>query len=442
MAAQVMMQLRAQFSCPLSVTDLYTAPTVRGLAKLIAGKASGEAVTAPSLAEQVQLDPAIVADGLPRPPKGPPRAVLLTGATGFLGAYLLHELLQQTPATVHCLVRCSNPAEGERRLREHLARLELPLWSPGRVVIVPGDLAQPLLGLAPEGFATLAAQVDAIHHCGAWVNFARPYAALKAANVQGTQEVLRLATTSRLKPVHHVSTVFVAMGAIQARAEQVLEDEPLSAPQGHDTGYTESKWVAEGLCRLAMQRGLPVAVYRPGNILGDTRSGVCNHDDYITKVLQGCAQLGAAPLRHYPLPVGPVDDVARTIVALSLDAGNLGKSHHVIHPEPLPWDRLFEALRSFGHDVPAMPWQRWCALLAEQLEQGSTNALAPLADLLGAPQDRHMPRFGMDNAMPARQRAGLAVPDMGLPYLHRMLDHLTQAGLLPVPLRQPEEEVR
>jgi phthiocerol/phenolphthiocerol synthesis type-I polyketide synthase E len=446
MAAQVMMQLRSKYACPLSVTDLYTAPTVRGLAALIAGKASapqhGEAATAPSLADEVQLDPAIVADGLLRRTEGPPGAVLLTGATGFLGAYLLHELLQQTRATVFCLVRCTDAADGEHRLREHLGRLELPSWSSGRVVVVRGDLAEPLLGLAPEAFAALAVQVDAVHHCGAWVNFARPYATLKAANVLGTQEVLRLAATGRLKPVHHVSTVFVAMGAIQARAEQILEDEPLSAPQGHDTGYTESKWVAEGLCRLAMQRGLPVAVYRPGNILGDTRNGVCNHDDYISKVLQGCTQLGAAPRRDYQLPVGPVDDVARTIVALSLDAGNLGKSHHVIHPDPLPWDRLFEALRTFGHDVPAMSWQRWCALLSEQLKQDSTNALAPLADLLGAPQDRHMPRFGLDNAMSARQRAGLAVPDMGLPYLHRMLDHLTRAGLLPVALRQTEEDAR
>lgn len=447
MAAQVMMQLRSQFSCSLSVTDLYTAPTVRGLAALIAGKVGGapqhgEATNALSLADEVKLDPAIVADGLLRAGDGPPRAVLLTGATGFLGAYLLHELLHQTRATVYCLVRSSDAAEGERRLRNRLGHLELPSWSPGRVVAVPGDLAMPMLGLSPEGFAALAAQVDAIYHCGAWVNFARPYAALKAANVLGTQEMLRLAVTDRLKPVHHVSTVFVAMGAIQARAELVLEDEPLSLPQGHDTGYTESKWVAEGLCRLAMQRGLPVAVYRPGNILGDTRSGVSNHDDYITKVLQGCVQLGAAPRRHYPLPVGPVDDIARTIVALSLDPDNLGKSHHVIHPDPMPWDRLFEALRSFGHEVPAMPWLTWCTLLAEQLEQGSTNALAPLADLLGAPQDRQMPRFGLDNAMSARLRAGLRVPDMGLPYLHRMLEHLTRAGLLPAALRQPQEDLR
>lgn len=447
MAAQVMMQLRLQFTCHMSVTDLYTTPTVRGLAALIAKKTggaprNGAKLNAPSLADEVQLDPSIVADGLHQPAEGPPGVVLLTGATGFLGAYLLQELLQQTGATVHCLVRSGDAAEGERRLREHLDLLGLPSWNPGRVVVVSGDLARPMFGLDPESFAALSAQIDVIHHCGAWVNFARPYAVLKGANVEGTQEVLRLAATGRLKPVHHVSTVFVAMGAIQAGAELVLEDEPLSVPHGHDTGYTESKWVAEGLCRLAMQRGLPVAVYRPGNILGDTRSGVCNHDDYITKVLQGCAQLGAAPQRQYQLPVGPVDDVARTIVALSLDARNLGKSHHVIHPDPLPWDSLFEALRSFGHDVPAMPWQQWCALLAEQLKQGSTNALAPLADLLGAPQDRHMPRFGLDNAMPARQRAGLAVPDMGQPYLHRMLGHLTRAGLLPVVQGQPQERAR
>ncbi|TGU59995.1 hypothetical protein EN829_068110, partial [Mesorhizobium sp. M00.F.Ca.ET.186.01.1.1] len=77
-----------------------------------------------------------------------------------------------------------------------------------RIIPVIGDLAQPRLGLSAGQFERLAETVDVIYHNGALVNFVYPYAALKKANVIGTEEILRLAAVKKTKPVHFVSTIF------------------------------------------------------------------------------------------------------------------------------------------------------------------------------------------------------------------------------------------
>jgi hypothetical protein len=153
-------------------------------------------------ARRSDADPGIVPEGPVSPRWNDPEQVLLTGSTGFLGAYLLRELLDRTRAVVHCLVRAPTPEQGKRRLRDTLA--ERGLWDDtfsDRIVPVLGDLTQPRLGLPEEDFAALAERLDGIYHNGARVNFLARYSALKATNVQGTIELLRLACHRRATPM-------------------------------------------------------------------------------------------------------------------------------------------------------------------------------------------------------------------------------------------------
>src|SRR4029453_521432 len=128
--------------------------------------------------------------------------ILLTGATGFLGAFLLHELLEKTRADIYCLVRCTDEEEGRARL---LASLEGYL--PGirqevsRIIPVPGDLSQSQLGLTTEEFQMLAGKVDAIYHSAAMVNWVYSYEQLKPSNVNGIREILKLASQVKIKPL-------------------------------------------------------------------------------------------------------------------------------------------------------------------------------------------------------------------------------------------------
>ncbi|MFI0353850.1 type I polyketide synthase [Actinomadura sp. 9N407] len=436
MVTQVTRDLRRMGATQLTAADVLKASTVADMAALVERALGGEPLapvrTGPRLEDEVVLDETIRADGLPAPAPGPPETVLLTGATGFVGAFLCAELLARTKATVVCLVRAADATAGTERVNAALDSYGLPGAGSGRLQVVAGDLARPLLGLGDDGFADLAERVDAIYHCGAWVNFVRPYRALKAANVLGTQEILRLATRSRLKPVHHISTLAVLAGAMTGDADVLREDDPLPPPIGHDTSYSQSKWVAEGLAGIARERGVPVSVYRAGGVLPDSRSGAANTEDYVTKVIQGCVQLGLAPLRRYELSVGTVDHLARQVVALSLRPEALGRTYHTIDPEPLAWNRIFDEIRSFGHPVRGVPFDEWRTALIDEVDSaGDDNALAPLMAMVGDTPDRAMPVIDCANVASALPPEAAPAPPLDQAFFDRMLGFLVRARLLP-----------
>src|SRR5579872_823998 len=209
------------------------------------------------------------------------RTIFLTGSTGFLGAYLLHDLLVATDACVYCLIRCRSEKDGSERIKKNL--LKYGLWSddfPSRIVPVPGDLSRPFLGVGEEVFDTLCNVIDAVYHSGAVVNFVYPYNNLKDSNVRGTQEVIRLACCIRRKPLNFVSTVGIFPPATDRNARVLESDPPPSNWQQLTIGYRQSKWVAEKIVTIAADRGLPVRIYRPGIVTGDSATGIWNTDDF------------------------------------------------------------------------------------------------------------------------------------------------------------------
>src|SRR5205823_2713406 len=147
-----------------------------------------------------------------------------------------------------------------------------------RLVAVPGDLEQPMLGLGPEQFLLLANRVDAIYHSGAMVNFIYPYSALKKANVDGTREVLRLACTSKAKAVHHFSAVDIFLSSRKKDYVIWEQDSLYSDVVAH--GYIQSKWVGERLVAIARDRGLNAMIYRPWTIMGHSTTGAAHVNDF------------------------------------------------------------------------------------------------------------------------------------------------------------------
>jgi thioester reductase-like protein len=343
------------------------------------------AVPVTELNPEVVLDPAIHPESLPVEGPTEPAHIFLTGATGFLGAFLLHELLQQTEATIYCLVRCANVEEGRRRIDRNLAaHLPGSDHHRGRIIPVVGDLSHPLLGLSPEQFEVLASQIDTIYHNGAAVNWIYSYSRLKSANVVGTQEILRLASRGTGKPVHVVSSlsVFPLVGNPQGKVFR----EPDSLDHGGVLygGYTQSKWVAEKLATVARSRGLPVAIYRPGIITGHSQTGAWNTDDFMSRLIKSWIELGSAPDLDGATDMTPVDYVSSAMVHLSLSKQALGKVFHLVNPQRIHLRELVAWIRSSGYPIQHLPYDEWRTELLSRASRSKGQALYSLVPLFSA----------------------------------------------------------
>ena len=340
------------------------------------------AIPVTDLEGEVVLDDAIGPGSLSAEHTKDRAQILLTGATGFLGAFLLHELLRRTGATIYCLVRSADAEAGMQRIERNLAA-----YIPGsdtsrsRIIPVVGDLSQPLLGLPPRRFDGLAAEIDTIYHNGAAVNWISSYSRLKPANVQGTHEILRLASRGAPKRVHVVSSLSVFPLIGNPLGKLVREQDSVDHGGVLYGGYTQSKWVAEKLAEVARSRGVPVTIYRPGIITGHSQTGAWNTDDFMSRLIKSWIELGSAPDLDGATDMTPVDYVSKAIIHLSLSDRTHGKVFHLINPRQTHVRELVDWIRSFGYPVERVSYDRWRTELlhhAGRFKDQAAYSLVPL----------------------------------------------------------------
>ncbi|HKO89512.1 MAG TPA: amino acid adenylation domain-containing protein, partial [Polyangiaceae bacterium] len=258
----VRLQARAaKVGLVFSIRDVFEARTIGALARRIDERRisphalpsvslDGEQVRAAlwsdvRLAESVRVRPGSRAVG---------NAVLLTGATGFLGTHLLRELAAHRQDPIYVLVREPSAAKARVRLAQSLEQYGLPLESLERVKCLAGDLKLPGLGLSRDVWTSLSGSLEHIYHSAAAVNHVEGYAALKSANVDGLEQLLALAAEGG-SAVHLVSTLDVLEPSEYPAGTLVREDAEVPPPI-RANGYAQSKWVAEKVMALASQRGI------------------------------------------------------------------------------------------------------------------------------------------------------------------------------------------
>ncbi len=386
------------------------------------------------------------------------RTVLLTGATGFLGRFLGMEWLEglaDSGGTLVCLTRGADAEQARQRIEAALssdAALQdrFRALAKGHLDVLAGDIGEPNLGLDDATWQRLARTVDLVVHPAAHVNHVLPYRQLFTPNVVGTAEVIRLAITARLKPIHYVSTMGVSAVAHQLVDEDTDIRRAVPAcvvNDGYANGYGISKWAGEVLMREAHDLcGLAVAVFRPGMILAHSRcAGQLNVPDIFTRLVFSLVATGVAPRSFYrgdgarPHYEGlPVDFLADAIAAIGSQHGGSFDTYNTTNPhdDGISLDTFVDWIIAAGHPIERIDeYATWLtrfetamrALPERQRAQSVLTVLdvyrEPMTAVAGSP----VPGERFQTAV---HGAGRAIPNLSKELIDKYLAGLERIGLL------------
>jgi thioester reductase-like protein len=368
-------------------------------------------------------------DGYTRTPKPADDALLVTGATGFLGQEILLRYLERSERPIYALIRAQDDAQAADRLRSILASLfGDPDRYLARVSAVAGDVATAKLGLDDGKREELAGQVTEIIHSAASVSFTMPLSESREINVEGTRRLLQLAELCQrrgrgLERFCHVSTAYVAGD----HAGEFTEDQ-LEVGQRFRNAYERSKFEAERLVRDRSEQ-LPTLIVRPSIVVGERSSGWTSSFNVLYPPLKAFAR-GTYPViparRSTPVDVVPVDYVADAIFELVESSGDERGVYHLVsgHRATTVGRLIEQASRYFRRRPPrVVPPPVYRRLLHPMLVRfgGERQRRALRRTEALFPYFSMRVRFDDQRARGRLERAGIRAPALDS-YFDRLLD--------------------
>jgi len=355
LAAQLVTRIKHVFGTELSVATLYQHSTTQDLASYMKYGLNGRSNIS------WQQDSILPETIVPAPQStrfsSDSQAVFLTGATGYVGLFLLANLLKvSTTIKVYCLVR------SEARGSVLFKKLKFyQLWDESfkiRIIPLVGDLEKPCFGWSQQQFEQYAELIDVIFHASAWVNMVYPYSMLKASNVDGTREIIRFASTKINKALHYISTlgIFPAGNVSQYTETHQID----SLIDKLTIGYSQSKWVAEKLVWQAIEQGISTQIYRLGSIGPDRYTFLANEKDSVMMFLDICKQLRLAPAKsNWFFEYTPVDFATKSMLQIALGGCSSNPVYHIASPNLISASHLFDTMRKKGYIDQIVPFELW-----------------------------------------------------------------------------------
>lgn len=456
-AAQLLILCEKAFSVKCPVYEFFSLPTVANLSRIIdflKGRGEQSDQTGGKedfidLRKFVKLDVSIQPTTSYEFSK--PTVVVLTGATGFLGAYLLREILRDSSVeAVHAIVRAKSQEEGLQRIRSNLQ--SYGIWDnsfASRMHCCLGDFSMPMMGLDPALYKELLDSVDTVIHNGAKIDYTAPYSSHAGPNVNGTIEVIKFCFGGKPKALHFLSTlaVFGPVGFVHGIADIYEDQNMISSIDALqvDMGYAQSKWVAEQVLLLAQKRGLAVSIYRPGFIICDGISGVSNNSDFMVRLTRTCISMGYFPLLHdQSKEFLTVDWASAAIFALAKRNDQLNKIFHLCRPDVKKFPSIidyFHMLSYHGYHLKGIEFRDWVDILLRETMQVPSHPMLPLMPMMSEIVKDDQTRWEVYKGMPAvhcsnttagLEGTGIEFTAFDDPLMEKYLAKLQQQNLIPV----------
>lgn len=427
----------------LKINDFFTHPTIESLShKVLAG----------DIEEKVEQGVNVTATDLEEHPKqlvtktdiqlAPQTDVLLTGATGHLGANVLIDLIKYTDMTIYTLVRANTEQEGLYRIidkLEHYASKSFfeDYHVKDRIVVVLGDFTKENLGLSMEGRTIVEIKVNAIIHCGADVRHFGDKEEFTKANVDSTRYLLNLAASLSNCRFHYISTIGIPEElALEGYWDDFLKASSLSEAPELTNLYTNSKLESEKLVEEYYQKGLPVTILRPGNISCQYETGVFQHNinaNAIYRMLKSFILLGKAPDVDFNMDFTMVDFASRCITEVIKEDTSVGGVYHICNPTNIPFHEVINHVRSYGYKIEIVSNEEYESFLYSDEPKDPEGLELAMAGLEGDGAKESPLTYCCPRTMEVLSKKGIHTPNPDKAFIHRMIEQAIKVGYFPKP---------
>ena len=355
--------------------------------------------------------------------------ILITGATGFVGADIMSRLLTESEENkIFLIARGKNGTAAGKRVEsiitEQFGKNSKDILP--RIEVFKGNITENDLGLDNKIFNRLTEETDEIYHCAAITDIVYPIDEIRKVNVKGTENVLNLALrgvkAKKLNKVFHISTAYVV-----GTKKCLFKEDNLKLGQDFHNTYEQSKYEAELLVDQYREKGINITVFRPSMITGDSRTGKTSNFKMFYKPLHFLAE---EIFDAIPADKGcfdnfvPIDKVAEAIYLIANDKETDKKRYHLVHQNEMNIEHFVSAASDFfGFKKPEfIPF-----------EDFDINSLTPVQKRIiepYIPYFHYETKFDSSNADKILKKYNFSYPDYDKKLLNAIFSYCEKIGFI------------
>lgn len=365
--------------------------------------------------------------------------ILITGATGFVGAHVLNQIIQEkSVSTVYVISRNISKTSSVEEPDSILPifekySLEYTPSNAKKIKVIYGNILEPNIGIHQELYQELTEKLDVIYHVAAEVHHIKQYDELKKANVDSVETLIELAKKKKKKIINFIST----MGAATKKDEEgkYVEDFTDNSSVDISMGYLRSKYEAEKILSAPSNRDF-VNIFRLGYISSHTETGIglCENNQLML-FIKSCIQMNHAPDINRLINLTAVDFTASIVGSEYFMSHTKNVMHLVNSREYISWSEIIDFLNNEGFYIKKISLKAWQELLKKS---GRSNALyRMLLTYRRSDADDHIIKFGkniteyrMNNVLSFCKANNIIMPKVKYDYLKKIFNHMYRIGFI------------